>query len=677
MPRDLPLGNGALQVNFDALYQLVDLYFPHVGEENHSLGHPFRLGLWSEGRFAWTDDAAWRRQLRYERDTLVSDVLLEHPGLGIRLRCADTVDFNSNVFLRHFKLSSLDGRPRAVRLFFHHDFHISGSDVGDTAYYDPSSGGLYHYKGARWFHMNVLAGQRGWTSFAVGYKEWQGQEGTWRDAEDGELSRNPIAQGSVDSVGMLALQVPARGEAACTYWLCAGTSYQEVRDLSVLVVKRTPETLITRTRDYWRAWGLKEELDSSPLPEEVGALYRRSLLVIRTQVDNEGGVVASTDSDVLKFNRDTYSYMWPRDGALVACALDKAGYGPLADQFFRFCLEHLVPSGYWMTKFTPAGAVGSTWHPWLVNGERQLPIQEDEAGLVLWALWLHYQARRDIEFIKPLYRPLIKAVADFLVEFRDSATGLPQPSYDLWEERRGVHAFTCGAVIGGLKAAAHFTRLFGENDRAQLYEDTVKTMTEATGRYLFSETRGRFLRSVSLEGGATRPDEVLDSSLAGLFAYGAFAADDPRIVATMEQVEERLWVKSEVGGLARYENDYYHRVPDDLGRVPGNPWILTTLWLAEWYVDRATSVEALGRARDLLQWAARKALPSGVLPEQLHPLDGTPVSVSPLTWSHGSFVYTTLKYLDKLHELQVCPTCGQSLYRRHESHPVTVGVEAR
>ena len=32
MPRDIPVGNGSLLVNFDADYALRDLYWPHVGQ---------------------------------------------------------------------------------------------------------------------------------------------------------------------------------------------------------------------------------------------------------------------------------------------------------------------------------------------------------------------------------------------------------------------------------------------------------------------------------------------------------------------------------------------------------------------------------------------------------------------------------------------------------------------
>ena len=49
MPRDLPLSNGKLLVLFDREYRITDLYFPHVGKENHAAGNVFRLGVWVDG----------------------------------------------------------------------------------------------------------------------------------------------------------------------------------------------------------------------------------------------------------------------------------------------------------------------------------------------------------------------------------------------------------------------------------------------------------------------------------------------------------------------------------------------------------------------------------------------------------------------------------------------------
>ena len=141
----------------------------------------------------------------------------------------------------------------------------------------------------------------------------------------------------------------------------------------------------------------------------------------------------------------------------------------------------------------------------------------------------------------------------------------------------------------------------------------------------------------------------MDASLFGIFYFGCFSPDDPVVVSTMKAVEDELYISnSEFRGVARFQNDGYMRVSDD---VPGNPWIICTLWLAEYYIAAAKTKADLGPALELVEWVTRLALSSGVLPERVDPKTGEPLSVSPLTWSHSTFVSTVCSYKRKLHEL--------------------------
>ena len=53
MPRDLPIGNGNVLVNFDSQYQIRDIYFPRVGQDNQTVGRVNHLGFWVDGQFSW------------------------------------------------------------------------------------------------------------------------------------------------------------------------------------------------------------------------------------------------------------------------------------------------------------------------------------------------------------------------------------------------------------------------------------------------------------------------------------------------------------------------------------------------------------------------------------------------------------------------------------------------
>jgi GH15 family glucan-1,4-alpha-glucosidase len=654
MPRDLPIGNGNLMINFDREYNIRDVYYPHVGQDNQTVGDVSFFGVWCDGHFAWIGHPSWVKSLDYEDNTLVTRMRAASSLLGLDMTLSDTVDFDRDLFLRRVVLRNERDAVRRVRLYMHFDPHLWGNAIGDTIFYDPEINGLIAYKGMRYVLMNGSVDDAyGFHDYAIGQKEREGFQGTWRDAEDGNLQRNAIAQGSVDATGMIETTVPANGERTVWIWWIFGKAYREVASLDGLVRERGPASFLERTSNYWRLW-VMNDVDISRLPAEVQRLYRRSLLILRTHIDNSGAVIAATDSDIVQFGKDTYTYMWPRDGAIVTAALVQAGYGDITRRFFEFCSHLPTPEGFLMHKYNPDGSVGSSWHPWIsADGKRQLPIQEDETALILWALWGHFEKFHDVEFVRPLYKPVVKTMADFLARYREPYTRLPAPSWDLWEERRGITAFTVGAVWAGLNAAARFTDAFGESSEAARYRRAAVEIKEAAARHLFDASLGRFVRmiTVSREGQITC-DPTFDASMAGLWTFGMFEADDPLIVTTMDQMFARLTVHTEIGGVARYENDYYFQVEKkDLKNVPGNPWILCTLSVAHWVALHAKSAAELQKAIDILLWACRRALPSGVLPEQVDPYSGEATSVAPLTWSHAAYVHAVHSVARRLNAL--------------------------
>jgi oligosaccharide amylase len=671
MPRDIPVGNRSLLITFDQDYCLRDIYYPFVGKENHTGGHKFRFGIWVGGRFDWVKRESWALNLEYVHESLLTSVTARNEILGISLYCNDIVDYRENIYIKRISLKNLADREREFRLFFHHDFHILESPIGDTAYFDPDEKAIIHYKGNRYFLMSGMKnGIRGIDQYSTGIKEFRRLEGTWKDAEDGILEGNTISQGSVDSTLSFSLNVPPYEERIFYYWMTVGENYAEVSRLHKLILGHGPEYFIKRTENYWRAWVNKEEFNLTNLPQSIIELYKKSLLILATNIDKNGAIIAANDSDIQHFARDTYSYMWPRDGALAAYALDMAGYHGLTRYFFDFCFDIISKGkesvGYFLHKYNPDGSLGSSWHPWISNDEKQVPIQEDGTGLLLWSLWFHFDKFRDIEFAIRQYENVVIRCGDFLASYRDSTTGLPLPSYDLWEEKWGIHTFTVSAVYAGLKAAENFSSFFGDTRRTKIYKKAAEEVRTAMDRYLYSGEQRRFLKTIVPQGdGSFEVDLTIDASIYAPFYFGVFEPKYERIVNTMNAIKERLLVKTEVGGIARYEGDSYHRVTDNANEVPGNPWFICTLWLAQWYIAKAEKLEELQEAVYILEWVTSRALPSGVLAEQVHPYSNQPLSVSPLTWSHAAFVATVLEYLKKLERIHICPSCGHPLYK-HE-----------
>lgn len=653
MARDLPIGNGEVLINFDTHYNVRDIYYPYVGQENQALDHLSHFGVWTEEDFFWIDHPELKKQGGYLNDSMITHVECRHERLGLTLTLRDGVDAQDNVFIRKVVIENHRDRERTVKLYFHLDLHLYGNGVGDTVYFEPELQSLVFYKGHRYLSLSCLAPDKpeaAVSSYAIGQKEMNRLEGTWRDAEDGQLGRNPIAQGSVDGTVELELNVPANGTAVGWFWVCFGRSLPDIKKLEQKVRGASPHALLQRTYNYWLQWLGQERHDLKLLDAEMASFYKRSLLIIRTNMDNRGAIIAANDSDIMKFAKDTYSYMWPRDGALIAHALDRSGYHALTRRFFQFCKRGISEEGFLQHKYNPDGSAGSSWHPRInAKGEKQLPIQEDETALVLYALWHHHQLAHTVDEARDDYEQLVVPAADFMTKYVD-ASGLPLPSYDLWEERYGVHLFTAASVYAGLLAAAGFAGVFRDKQRARRYKEAADRVKQAVETQMFHEAENRFVRSLywNEEKRGYEQDLTLDASMYAVFDFELLPAEDPRVVSTMKAIRDRLWVRTDVGGLARYTNDYYHQVTKDTAKVPGNPWFICTLWYAEWVIAVAKSEAELQEAADLMKWTIRHALYSGILAEQVNPFSGEPLSVSPLTWSHASFIKVAQEYMAKL-----------------------------
>ncbi|MCA9354269.1 MAG: glycoside hydrolase family 15 protein [Candidatus Kaiserbacteria bacterium] len=651
MARAVTIGNGNLLVGLDGRGQVRDLYYPFVGEANHVSGasgnYVHRIGVFVDGHISWLDDPGWKVSVGSEEGTCIGSLFAENLELGISISSRDAVHNEQNIFLRHFTVHNHRSETRMVKLFLSQQFRIFESQRGDTGFYDPRVNAIIHYKGDTTILVNAMSGKQQFQEYNIGLFGIEGREGTYLDAVDGVLECNPIEHGSVDSVLGLSFQIAGQSSNDAYYWVVFGKSIAEVHMLDEHVLTEEPERLIASTEAYWHAWLEKEQTDLSLLSAELQTLYRRSLLVMRVHTDNRGGIIASSDTDMLHHGRDTYSYVWPRDAAVIAHAFDVAGYRDVSRRFFEFIAERLDPSGYLMHKYRSDGALGSSWHPWIINGEPRLPIQEDETATVVFMLWEHYERYHDVEFIESMYNKFIEPAAEFMCEYIESLTGLPQASFDLWEEKYGTSTYTAASVYGGLMAAAKFANTLGKDEASRTYQAVAQRMQRAIGDVLFDEQKGVFMKHVlHTSDGDLEFDRTLDtSSLYGLQLFRVFDSEDEKMERMCKAVLANLQVKGNSEGFVRYEGDAYYQ-QQDAGSP--NPWVITTLWVARYYIEKAEKLKDLKYPLELLQWTASHANHGGLLAEQMHPDTRQQLSTSPLVWSHAEFVLAVRAYLDRV-----------------------------
>jgi oligosaccharide amylase len=603
-------GNGRTLLTLNGDGEWNQLFYPYPGQFQHL--REMRLGVYDVGerRFSWLRPGNGFT-VRQEPSGAANFPESRWSGYGLSIRVEDLVHPNHDLILRVIRMRA--NPARSIRLFSYQSLQIAESLYQETAYVDDFAQSLVHYK--RRFYFEFFS-EPAFTRAVCGEHSLKGLRGTYVDAEDGLLEGRAIAHGAADSALQWDLEVGPDEDRVVSLFLAIGTSAGDVHRLREYVRSGSVGRFEQEARAFWKAW-IRRRMPQFPsdLSPEAAHVYQTSVVMMRHAAGPNGSIIASPDSAALAVGGDTYNYCWWRDGGYISKAMDEAGLYEYAQRFLEFAAECQSPDGSFLHRHFPDGAVGSTWHP---------PpfLQVDQTATVIAAVWHHFKRGADSDALLGFW-PLVKGAASFLAAFRDPATGLPAPSFDLWEERSGIHTYSTATVIHALERADRIATELGKDGSG--WRTVAEEMRKAVRTHLWDATEGRFVRSLAPR------DAKIDASVLLALKLGLVPWDDPLARKTVETVEHRLWNPT-VGGLARFEGDEY------CGHE--NPWVICTLWLAEAKI-RLGERE---RGREMIEWVAAHATPTRLLPEQLDSTTGLPRSATPLTWSHSTFVDVVHKY---------------------------------
>lgn len=590
------LGNGSLLATLSARGELERVFWPRV-DWAQQLGE-LRLGIMSEGRTRWLDEEPFTHEQSYFQDATVLRTLVRDGDLELEL--VDHVVAGAPVLARRLRTDE-----RGLRLVVYCRPELAESRRYGGVWAHPESGCVVFYRRDMALAVGVIP--TGKVSCGADKGEIPS---VVDEAAPGKIGAASSAHGPADAV----LIADLNGEAVL---LCAfGASPDAaLAELARHAGVQHDELLDARVRhDADRLVSAPPEMSGV---EGLGPLYRRSLLVFDLVASRDtGGVIAAPELDPEFVESGGYGFVWPRDLAFTALAFLASGREDLLRRALAWSLRTQSAEGVWLQRHWTDGFLAPSW----------TQLQLDETGAMLLAYEAAFRELRDDSLDRELWLAARRA-ANFLVEFREPGTGLPQPSFDLWEEDEGRHAYTAASVIGGLRAAACMA---GRHERrlAEGYSRAADEVRDALETELWSEEQGHYVRSTD--------DSRLDSSLLGLaWPFGAVDARSPRMRSTVKAIERAL--AAGAGGLRRYEGDTY---------AGGNAWVLAALWLG--LVHRQAGHGA-GHLRSLA-YATDVQTVLGLLPEQVTD-DGRPAWVVPLTWSHAMLVLAARPELSLVDEL--------------------------
>lgn len=632
------IGNSKLLGTISKNGELIRLWWPLITYPQHmdrSFGGVFIKG--ESNKTLWMNDNSLKREQKYIESTNILLTRARHEKREIEFETLDFALPKGDTIVRLFKLTNLGKSDKKADFLYYSSFQTHDNKLYASAFFNYKRDAIVHFKHRYSFAIGSNLEVSGFTV-----------RDAWKDAQDGMLDG---IEASLKDSSCLSFDLGVLGPGESkdiTIYISAGEGHEAAFNELQRTKKYNPDELFSKTVEYWVDY-IKSGRQIKINNEKISGVYKRSLLVFKLLNDEKSGAIAAAPEVDEEFRRcGGYGYCWGRDAAYIVSAFDKAGYPDMSKKFFRWALKVQEKDGSFDQRYHMDGFLAPVWG-----------IQIDETGAILFGIYEHYRLTGDREFISEVY-DMVKKGGDFLIDFIDRETGLPKPSMDLWEERRGEHLYSSASVYGGLIAASKISSELGYNDLANKYQIEAEKLKGAILNNGWSRERGYFLRGIKREVDSKTcqkllkddrrveieetkkgyvkyyqyEDDIMDVSILGLSEpFSVIDALDERMLKTAGRVEEKLYVNG-VGGLKRYEDDEY---------IGGNPWILTTLWLAL-YKIKAGDID---RAEELLNWAAEHSTELGLLPEQIDKKTGKAAWVIPLTWSHAMFVLTTLELYDR------------------------------
>ncbi len=391
-----------------------------------------------------------------------------------------------------------------------------------------------------------------------------------------------------------------------------------------------PEKALAQTQEYWTEWSGRSKA-SGPYRQAV----QRSLITLKALTyAPTGGIVAAATTSLPEQiggprNWD-YRYCWLRDSTLTLQALLAAGYTEEATAWRDWLLRSVAgdPADLQiMYAIDGRRRIPEAELDWLRGFEGSSPVRTgnaaaDQLQLDVWG--------EVLDGLSLTRNALLKAnddswgVQTALMEHLEGAWD--QPDNGLWEMRGPRRHFTHSKVMAWVAAdrmvkAIRDFHLDGPVDRWEALRDTIHADVMAHG---FDADRNTFVQSY----GSTE----LDASLLLIPRVGFLPSDDPRVIGTIDAINQDL---TQDGFVMRYRP----QTSDD--GLPGGEGVF--LACSFWMVDALLGAGRRREATELFERLLALRNDVGLLSEEWDTHAGRQLGNTPQAFSHFALVNSALQ----------------------------------
>lgn len=410
-------------------------------------------------------------------------------------------------------------------------------------------------------------------------------------------------------------------------------------------VKLNTDIEFENVKNYWNLYvenhsKIKIESNKSDFYKKLLEIYNRTILLFPLLINDEtGGIVAALELDENRTKSGCYAYCWPRDSIFITRAFDLLKMEEETEKFYNvFCQKTQSDNGMWEQRFYTDGTLAPCWG-----------YQIDETASVIYGVYDHYKHTKDNKFLEENLKMCEKAT-EFLFAYTENLLNIDEEdlvkkelqekykkyfeitkhvSYDLWEMNEGVHLYSLSSIISGLECMKKiYETIDNKQENLRLKQEKRNKIALKLNKYIqllkdYIEDNLIDKNTKTLK--RNLKDNNMDISVIGaVYPFNVFNPNEKVIKNTVDKINMTL--RTHTSGYLRFEYDNY------MGG--NNPWIITTLWMALYYIK----INDLDNAKKCFSFVVNTSLKHGFLAEQVNNEDKNFKWVIGLGWSHAMFI---------------------------------------
>lgn len=436
---------------------------------------------------------------------------------------------------------------------------------------------------------------------------------------------------------------PGEEKEICIFIHVNKASIEEIYTPKIKMKKIDNE--IDKICKYWKKYvsqhnNLQIEKNNK-FKEKIYEIYNRTILLFPLLTNKDtGGMVASVEVDENREKSGSYAYCWTRDSVFIAKALMLLGMNKEVELFYNnFCKNTQLENGMWEQRYYTDLSVAPCWG-----------YQIDETASVVYGIWDYYKNTKEKDFLHNNLRMCESAIkflfkyvenllkieeVDIVKKEMDNKNGSKYDvskhvSYDIWEMNEGIHLYSLASIISAFKCMKKIYEAVdeGEDDPFRLKTEKRNKIVKKLDKYielLNNYIKENLVDSKKMILKRNTSDELTDICVIGaVYPFEVFEAEDKIVKNTIEKINMTL--KTHTNGYLRFEQDSY------MGG--NNPWVITTLWMALYYIKIGNYKEA----KKCFKFVVDTACEHGFLSEQVSNDDHDFKWVIGLGWSHAMFI---------------------------------------